>query len=120
MEENTPPFVYRIASRDEWARAKAVGSLIPDRFDAEGFVHLSKRHQILRPANLLYSGQDDLLLLVTDVAKLTADLIFEPGSHGEDEHFPHLYGPLNLDAVVSTIGFPCEVDGSFVLPEELR
>ena len=43
-------------------------------------------------------------------------------ARGEEagELFPHLYGELNVDAVVRVIELPCEVDGSFRLPEALR
>jgi hypothetical protein len=34
--------------------------------------------------------------------------------------FPHIYGPLNLDAVTEVMDFPCGPDGRFVLPAALR
>lgn len=111
--------VFHIISSTNWAEAQELGRYTPDRFDIEGFIHLSKKSQILRPANLFYQGQQDLSLLVVDVASLEAELIYEAGSHGETELFPHLYGQLNLDAVTNVIEFPCEPDGSFVLPPEL-
>ncbi|NNC79025.1 MAG: DUF952 domain-containing protein [Acidimicrobiales bacterium] len=113
------PALFHILGADEWAAAQAVGWYEPDGFAAEGFVHLSERDQILRPANLLYRGQADLSLLRIDPARLEAEVVYEPGSHGEAELFPHLYGQLNIDAVDDVIGFPCEPDGSFVLPAGL-
>ena len=54
-------------------------------------------------------------------AKLASPLKFEtPVAPGDDRpraSFPHIYGPLNLDAVIYAIEFPCEADGSFQLPE---
>ncbi len=111
--------LFHIIGHSDWQRAQERGSYTPAGFDAEGFIHLSLRGQILRPANLLYAGRDDLLLLVIDPRRVAADVVFEPGSHGETEHFPHLYGELNLDAVTSTVDFPCGEDGSFVLPADL-
>ncbi len=111
--------VFHIISREGWVEAQERGRYAPDSYAAEGFIHLSKRAQILRPANLLYAGRSDLLLLKISVSALRADLVYEPGSYGEAEHFPHLYGPLNLDAILQVIDFPCEADGSFALPPPL-
>jgi len=113
------PALFHIIGADQWAAVQAVGWYEPDGFAAEGFVHLSERDQILRPANLLYRGRSDLSLLRIDPARLKAEVVYEPGSHGEAELFPHLYGRLNIDAVDDVIGFPGEPDGSFVLPAGL-
>ena len=51
-----------------------------------------------------------------EVSRLRARVVYEPGSHGEDELFPHLYGQLNLDAVIDVVDFPCNPDGTFALP----
>ena len=111
--------MFHIIGRDDWDLAGPTGSYEPDRFAVEGFIHLSRREQILHPANLLYRGRTDLLLLVIDAALLVGEVVYEPGSHGEDELFPHLYGPLNINAVNGVVDFPCEPDGSFVLPPAL-
>lgn len=111
--------VFHIIHESAWAVAQQTNAYLPDRFVEEGFIHLSKRSQILRPANLLYRGQADLRLLVIEVERLVAELVYEPGSHGEAELFPHLYGQLNIDAVIDVLDFPCEPDGSFMLPPGL-
>ena len=113
------PDLFHIIGADDWAEAAAAGVYSPPSMATEGFIHLSARHQILRPANLLYRGREDLLLLRIAADDLDAELVWEPGSHGETEDFPHLYGALNLDAVVGTIDFPCGVDGGFELPAAL-
>jgi len=104
----------------DWSDATKTGRYLPDSFGVDGFIHLSERRQILRPANLLYRGQLDLVLLVIDAETLTAELVYEPGSMGEDENFPHLYGELNAAAVVEVVPFPPGPEGLFVLPAELR
>ena len=111
--------LFHIIDIAAWTLAKRAGEYRPDRFEAEGFIHLSKKSQVLRPANLLYQGQENLQLLVIDPDKVTSAIVYEPGSHGEEELFPHLYGPLNVDAVVGLVAFPCEPDGSFALPDGL-
>ena len=112
--------LYHIIGRDDWAEAERLGRYAPDGYAIEGFIHLSKGDQLLRPANLLYRARNDLSLLRIDPERLRAELLYEPGSHGEDELFPHLYGALNLDAVIGTIAFPPNPDGSFDLPADVR
>lgn len=111
--------LFHIIGAAAWHDAVARGNVEPHAPSGDGFVHLSERGQILRPANLLYRGRTDLVLLVIDPARLNAEVRYEPGSHGEDELFPHLYGSLNCDAVVGTFGFRPNADGSFSLPAEL-
>ena len=113
------PRLFHIVSADDWSAARRIGVYAPDSLAIEGFVHLSEEHQILRPANLLYRHRTDLWLLVIDQDELGADVVYEPGSHGEDDDFPHLYGPVNLDAVVRTVAFPPGPDGTFALPANL-
>ena len=55
------------------------------------------------------------MLLVIDPAQLTAELVYED-CYEAGETFPHLYGPLNLDAVVRVVPFPPLPDGTFTLP----
>ena len=111
--------LFHIIARSDWSTAEDAGVYEPAGLGTEGFIHLSQRGQILRPANLLYAGRDDLVLLVIDPERVEEPVVFEPGSHGESEDFPHLYGSLNVDAVIDVLDFPCEGNGSFVLPAGL-
>lgn len=117
-------YFYHIIDRDEWEQAKAVGSYSPESVSTEGFIHCSYPSQVLMPANLLFWGQPNLVLLEIDPAKVTSEVRHDPVHVTRDgqehtEDFPHIYGPLNPEAVVSTIGFPPNPDGSFSLPTEL-
>jgi len=111
--------LFHIIDASSWNAAQQCTQYAPPSFAVEGFIHLSHRDQILRPANLLYHGREDLLLLVIDESLVDAEVVMEPGSHGETELFPHLYGALNLDSLDRVIEFPCKEDGSFLLPAEL-
>ena len=107
--------ILHIAHRDEWAAAQASGDYRADSLLTEGFIHCSTPEQVLGPANERFHGQTDLLLLVIDPARLAADLVYED-SYGTGQAFPHIYGPLNLDAVVRAVPFPPGPDGRFALP----
>ncbi len=111
--------LFHIIEKQGWVDAQDRGEYHPDGLESEGFIHLSEKRQVLRPANLLYSGRQDLSILVIDPERLTSEVVYEPGSHGESENFPHLYGPLNVDAVISVVDFPCGGDGTFALPAGL-
>ena len=86
---------------------------------SEGFIHCSERAQVTGTANLLFRGRDDLVLLVIDEQRLDAPVKREPAVPG-GPLFPHIYGPLNLDAVAQILPFSPGEDGTFVLPPPAR
>jgi uncharacterized protein (DUF952 family) len=109
-------YILHATSRDSWSAAQRQGAYTADSLAGEGFIHCSKADQILRVANMLYPGQRGLVLLVIDPARLTSELRWEPGVDLAAERFPHVYGPINLEAVVRVLDFEPGADGSFTLP----
>ncbi len=107
--------ILHIAATEDWDAARALGQYRADSLAAEGFIHCSTAVQVLIPANERFHGRTDLLLLVIDPARLAAELVYED-CYASGEAFPHLYGPLNLDAVLRVVPFPPSADGTFVLP----
>ncbi len=112
--------ILHILSRSQWEFARRGTDYRPPSLTAEGFIHCSTIAQVIDTANLFYRGQGDLLVLRIDERKLTARLAFEAPADSADARsralFPHIYGPLNLDAVIGAIELPCDADGSFRLP----
>jgi len=102
--------VVHICISDDWAAAQKAGEYRADSLESEGFIHFSKLEQAIDTANRYYSGRTDLLLLWVDAQKLAAELRWET-SHGDV--YPHLYGPLNLDAVLGITNFNPDPDGAF-------
>ncbi len=84
--------------------------------EGQGFVHCSRLGQVLRVADTYYAGQKGLVLLVLDLQRLKPEVRWEPGTDKPDELFPHVYGPINLEAVVDVLPFEPEADGHFTLP----
>lgn len=108
--------LYHIIGVDDLEAARQAG-VYELGLDREGFIHLSGRDQVLTPANIWYVDRTDLSLLVIDEDALTSQVVREPGT-GTDELFPHLYGPLNLEAIVDVIAFEPDDEGVFqALPD---
>jgi len=86
-----------------WRVALSAGSLATPSLVADGFIHLTTPDQVPIPANALFAGRGDVLLLVIDPARLRSEVRWELGAPGDPEtvRFPHLYGPLPVAAVTS-------------------
>jgi uncharacterized protein (DUF952 family) len=106
--------IFHITQDSAWQAARQAGVYSADSLGSEGFIHLSTREQILWVAERFYKGQAGLVLLAVDPARLAAELRYEESEPGQ--RFPHLYGPLNLDAVVGAHPFAPGPDGLFALP----
>jgi uncharacterized protein (DUF952 family) len=111
----TPPVLLHLCTTDEWESARSAGARRPPSLDEVGFVHLSAPEQVHLPANRLYAGRTDMVLLHCDPVSLDAPIRWEPGVPGDPEamRFPHLYGPLPLAAVRSVTAYLPGVDGKF-------
>jgi uncharacterized protein (DUF952 family) len=113
--------IYHITTREDWLAAQSDGEYRAESLDAQGFIHASTEAQILDTADRYYRGQDGLVLLCIDPSRVTVPIKHEAASERQDAGlFPHIYGPLNLDAVERAVTFPCRADGRFEMPPELR
>ncbi len=115
--------IYHITSRKAWEEAQAKGEYRADSLATEGFIHCSTLSQVLPVAHLYYKGQSGLILLEIEPALLSADLKWEPPSGGAPPpgvpvgyQFPHVYGPIDLDAVIRVLELESNPDGTFTLP----
>jgi len=114
--------ILHIVSRSDWQQAQLQSAYVPASLRHEGFIHFSLPDQVIGTANRFYTGQTDLLLLVVDPASLRPNLRLEPPLEAPESaiRFPHLYGPLNLDAVIKVVDFPPDADGHWsALPPEI-
>lgn len=109
------PLIYHICRRDEWAAAEDAGSYGGSSQDrADGFIHFSAADQVEASAARHRAGQDGLVLLTVEAAALGAALKWEPSRGGA--LFPHLYGPLPLQAVRRVDSLPLGADGRHRFP----
>ena len=114
--------ILHITSRPEWQSAEKRGLFAASSLMTEGFIHFSTPEQVIPVANALYRGQNGLVLLVVDESLLKHELRWEapagPPAVGiaASDLFPHVYGPLNVDAVVNVVDFRPDPAGGFTLP----
>lgn len=78
--------------------------------ETEGFIHCSDPHQLVGVANRFYSDVMLLILISVDTSKLDSEVIREPPFVGSTDLFPHIYGPIPMPAVLSTLEWN-RVDG---------
>jgi uncharacterized protein (DUF952 family) len=112
----SPSVLVHLCSAADWRAAQATGEHRPKSLDENGFVHLSTREQVHLPANRLYAGRTDLVLLRIDATQLTSPIRWEPGVATDPDAmvFPHLYGPLPAATVISVTPYRPDANGRFV------
>ena len=104
--------IVHICDVTAWEQAQTTGEYRPAFLAVECFIHASLPSQVLSVANHFYAGRQDLLLLWIDPQRLRSELRYEPA---DGDLFPHIYGALNLEAVVAVVSFPPDADGIFRL-----
>lgn len=92
--------IYHVTTSAEWQKAKEQGFYVHPSLEAEGFIHCSEERQVAGVLERYFAGKTDLVKLVIDTDKLTSKLVVEH-SPSVDDNFPHIYGPLNADAVIA-------------------
>ncbi len=109
--QTTGEYLYHAAVAADW-RNRSTEHYQPAAYLDEGFVHLSSKEQLIGTLHKRFQGRDDLVLLTIDPAVVTAELIWED-LYGSGVDFPHIYGPIELAAVVSSAPLACDADGRF-------
>lgn len=115
--------IFHITTRAAWNDARGKGKYVAESLATEGFIHCSTLAQVLPVADQFYKGQSGLVLLVIEPTFLSSTLKWEPPSGGTPppgvpigDPFPHIYGPINLDAIVKVVDIESKPGGIFNLP----
>jgi uncharacterized protein (DUF952 family) len=93
--------IYHITTQHEWKEEEAKGFYEAPSLNTEGFIHCSEAAQVAGVLQRYYAGQSNLVRLTIDTDRLTSKLQYDH-SPSMNEAFPHVYGPINLDAVIDT------------------
>jgi uncharacterized protein (DUF952 family) len=109
--------IVHATSRGAWVSGAAAGAFTAPSLEDEGFIHCSTPAQLERVARA-FPRRDDLVLLCLDEGRLAAEVRYE-GSLEDGPRFPHVYGAINLDAVVDVVALPLGAGGRYALPSEV-
>ena len=92
-------FIYHVTTKSWWEATKKAGKLSSPRFEEEGYIHCATAQQVPGVLQRYFANQTDLVKLTLNKAKIQPPLVFELAG-SLNEVFPHVHGPINLDAVV--------------------
>lgn len=109
--------IYHMAPAMVWKNQPKSELYVCESLDTEGFIHCTdEQERLVWVANHFYRDvAGDFVILYIDEALLQSELKWE---EADGHSFPHIYGPLNCDAVINVIEFPRNENGAFQLPNE--
>lgn len=96
------PVIYHFTTLQEWEEAQDKGSYEPPSFQREGFIHCATQEQLEGVLQKHFKQHENLVKLVIDPSRLTSSLRYDKDEEQQQE-FPHIYGPLNLEAVTQIV-----------------
>ena len=109
--------ILHITQNQEWEKAKNLGTYRSNTLESEGFIHCSTITQVIGSANRFFKDKKDLIILKIDVDLVNSEIRYEGAE--VNNLFPHIYGELNIDAVIQVIDIESGTDSYFILPGEL-
>jgi uncharacterized protein (DUF952 family) len=110
VEIERPNLIVHSCQRHEWLKSLEQGIYRSHSFNQEGFIHCSQPEQILEVANRYYKGKSELVLLWMIPNRVSPEIRWESA---DGDLFPHIYGPINLDAVISVTNLNPDLDGVY-------
>jgi uncharacterized protein (DUF952 family) len=110
--------IYHLSTPDEWAAAQLTGDYTSSSRDRtlaeEGFIHCSRAEQIAAVLEKYYGGAGPLLILFVDTGLLTSP--WQDDEIAPGVFYPHVYGPINVAAVVAVTPLEPGADGAYEVP----
>ncbi|MGE3073247.1 MAG: DUF952 domain-containing protein [Dehalococcoidia bacterium] len=104
--------IYHITTSAAWEAASGSGVYAGDSLASEGFIHCSTADQVAGVANAIFRGVEGLVVLHIEETRLASPVKYE-NLEGGEELFPHVYGPINVDAVAQVTRLAAGPNGEF-------
>jgi uncharacterized protein (DUF952 family) len=111
--------ILHITTAPEWATARAAGEYRAPSLDTEGFIHCSTPSQVVHVGDWFYREIPDLVLLCIDADALTSEILWEASADAFAGEFPHVYGPIAVDAVRAAVPWARGENG-FEIPDAVH
>lgn len=92
--------LFHITTKELWSKAQRAGIYENPSLAEEGFIHASFEEQVQGTLDKHFQGQQDLLLLKLSPDDIAAEIKIED-LYNSGQQFPHIYGPIDLAAVIS-------------------
>ena len=93
-------------------------STITSSLNEVGFIHATAPDQTM-DVIARFTDQKDVILLFIDAERVQSPVKFEAARSGREGLFPHIYGPLNVDAVYSIANVERNAEDKFIAPAAL-
>ncbi len=110
--------IYHLITKSDLEQRVKNEYIYEPSLESEGFTHNATLPQVVPAADRHYKGMKDTLLLEIDEKLLTYPLVYDYVER-HNQYFPHIYGPINLSAVVKIHVMSVNSDGSYSLPKDL-
>lgn len=104
--------LFHVTTHEEWKKYQTNRNYEPESLESKGFIQCYTGSQIADAANRLYPDKDQILLLVIDVSIIREEIKYEKDEE-VGEKFPHIKGPLSINAVIDKIDIRAEDNGKF-------
>ena len=110
LEVKRSVYIVHLCQREAWLNALSRGVYECESLGREGFIHCSPPELVLQVANRFYRGNREMVILWIDPEKISSEIRWEPA---DDSLFPHIYGPINLEAVVGEADLELDEGGEY-------
>ena len=94
--------IYHVTTKEEWIIVQVNDYYEAPSLAIEGFIHCSTANQVQGVLERYFTGKTNLVKLVIDTTLLSNELKYELAP-SVNEEFPHVYGTINLDAVIEVV-----------------
>jgi hypothetical protein len=118
-----PTTILHLISAEDYQNLGAGQDYLPKTYVADGFIHCTKEPEVmLQIANRFYKSlPGTLFVLLIDADLVKSPIKWEAPAHPDgspaqpgERLFPHIYGPLNREAIVAVRTASRDSDGTFL------